>query len=160
MRIRFRFRLITFVAFLLLFQSKAQPWDSGLEIDGYKTIRIVVEQTSDDAIEMGLTQDLIQTKVNLQLRRNGITPTSDITKVGYVYVYVNVIGNGFICQVQFERIVTYTRSHTSRFTFETFGTTWDNTVFGTHGGSTRSVLDCMADSLDLFINAYLETNGE
>ena len=132
--------------------------DSGLEIASHKRLNVVIEDLGDDERQAGLTKDLIRAKVELQLRRNGISPIAkDEYKPGYLYVWVSTVDHAFHVEVQFKRTVTY--SSEGRM-YETFTSVWGESYTGTFAGGSSYILQQLANLLDLFINDYLKANQE
>ena len=50
-------------------RAKAELW-----VDDYKNLPILIEDLSSDAEDLGLTEDRVQTKVELRLRQAGMRP--------------------------------------------------------------------------------------
>jgi len=152
-------RTAAIVVLLLLPPAQASSaGDSGLEIASHKRLEVIIEGLPDNSRQAGLTQDLIRAKVELQLRRNGISPIAkDEYKPGYLYVWVSTVDHAFHVEVQFKRTVTY--SSEGRM-YETFASVWGESYTGTFAGGSSYILLTLANLLDLFINAYLKANQE
>ena len=150
-------RTAAILVLLLLPPAQAShAFDSGLEIESYKRMDVVIEELDDDDRKAGLTEELIRAKVELQLRRNGIVPNAKQEyKHGYLYVRVYRVGKAFTWDVKFNRKVTY--SSEGR-TYETIASVWSKSAVGTFSGGSSFILQGLADGLDMFISAYLKAN--
>ncbi len=129
---------------------------SGLETANYKYVTVLVEDVSADARSIGLTRDLIQTRVELRLRSAGLTPSKDITKNRvFLYVQVNVQRDTFSTSVEYQRLV---ESPTGNRRYRYFATTWTSDNTGTHARDTASLMNALDQNLDKFLSAYLKAN--
>jgi len=129
---------------------------SGLETANYKYVTVLVEDVSADARSIGLTRDLIQTRVELRLRSAGLTPSKDITKNRvFLYVQVNVQRDTFSTSVEYQRLV---ESPTGNRRYRYFATTWESASIGTHARSRVYIMNTLDQLLDEFLNEYLKAN--
>ena len=74
-------------------------------LQGLDSITVAIQALGGDALKMGLSEDRLRTKVELELRRSGIIVVTENQKVGgrpYFYLAVNVIASpvGFIYHIQ------------------------------------------------------------
>ena len=117
--------------------------------------RLIVEQLGDNATEIGLKKDTIETTVRSRLRAARIY-TDNGFLYPYLYVNVNVIGAAF--SVSFEYI-KYLNDPISNEMF--FGAvTWDLSTTGTHGMDSTYILGTISELIDKLIDEYLRVNAD
>ena len=141
---------------LLFFHNNAVAWDSGLEIENPRRMDVIIERINEGGQQIGLSEDLIQAKVELYLRRNNIISNANLeNKDGYLYVNITISGNAFSYTVEFKRKVNYV---VNGRTYKIIATVWSTSGTGTHGRSTSFIFQHLFDSLDMFVNEYLKAN--
>ena len=156
-------RLSCFVVcvFLLLttLNSYCQEYGTGLETGGDKRIYVMVEPMSDKSKKIGLTENLLKTKVGLRLRQNGLVPVDEMTsfELGY-YLYVNtfVVGSAYYWDVTFMRMVEFSVDDKL---YWTMGGAWESTGLGTHASDVKNIFEAALDSVDIFCNEFLSVNS-
>jgi hypothetical protein len=130
---------------------------SGLEVENYRELEYLIENLSDGAKKLRLTENRLQNKVELRLRQAGIKPSDGSQSFSanpYLYVQANIGGRGFNVSVQFKRWMSY---QVGGRTFKKFAATWDTGVTGTTNDADY-VVGALDDALDIFLNAYLKAN--
>lgn len=134
-----------------------QEWfDSGLEVAEPK-VYVSVRELTDDAIDIGLSESLIRSKVELALRKNGITPGTEADSFLHGYwldISVHVVGAAFSARASFWRKVYY-------FVEEikwVYGKTWRYGYIGTHRRGSRYIIEAVEDSVDIFSSQFLMAN--
>ena len=137
--------------------GKDEEFGTGLEVDNYKTLAFNVE-LDDEAEDRGLTQELVESKVMLQLRQNGIKPVRrvDSDNLYVLGLSINSVGWAYAIEFGFGRAVTFA---TSQKKYVAIGLTWTYMYFGTTFDN-QDILDALEGGLDIFINAYLEANAD
>ena len=100
------------ILLLLAFPISGNCGDLGLEVPTGTKIYVMVEDLADanDAKEIGLTRDLIQSKVEIQLRKNGISVgmlKENVTPNVILYVSVLVVEKAYFFNIEFYRKVAY-----------------------------------------------------
>jgi hypothetical protein len=149
------------LAFLLATGVVAQTWDSGLEVINPQRMRVVIEDLSESARRLGLSEESIRAKVELQLRRYGIIATQDSrANYSYLYVRITVAGKGpygFNLNVAWKRPIFYIVDGKS---YETTATTWEKGGAGIASeiGGVQLIMSGIADKIDIFISNYLKAN--
>lgn len=128
---------------------------TGLEVENHDSVRVVIEDLSKDAADIGLTKERLRTRAELRLRQARFRPDRQ-AGTEYVYVRVNVVGSAFSVRVEFRRTLSYTVSQVIR---QISATTWDHGGVGAHGGSSEYVVQSLDASLDAFLNDYLAANA-
>ena len=111
-----------------------------------------VVELPDDAKEMGITKDRIQTTVESRLRGSRIYGESGPP---FVYVNVNTKGSAVSIRVEFRPAVI-------RVGFEHLGfaSTWNIASIGTfRENASYSIVQTVAEYTDKFINEYLRVNA-
>ena len=143
-------------------------------LEGVQQVQVLVERLPEVLQEAGLSQDRIQTDVELKLRTAGIRMVSH----SQCFLYVNVNGGKFFpdhpvgyyyyCSVSFDQPVILLRQaklligakttqqalHRSCF----WAKTWDKNIIGLIGldaSPARKIRDTIRDLLDDFINDFL-----
>lgn len=132
--------------------------DRGLMVDSGTRVYVMVEVLSDDAKAIGLTEELITSKVELQLRRNGVPVGSEqeaLASGTFLDVNCGVTGKAFALNVDFNREVSYLVDGKLR---SVIASTYHKGARGTHGGDSRNVMQLLTDIIDVFSNDYLRSN--
>jgi hypothetical protein len=134
--------------------ARGQNYQSGtgLEWDGNE-IRILVEDLTADAGNIGLAKAQIQARCELRLRQAGLNPTDGGDRL--LYVNLNVTGKGFNIRIAVGRPVQYA---TSKGTFLIVAHTWDASTAGTHIGEGKFILSQLDLLLDQFIAEFFKVN--
>lgn len=132
---------------------------------GITSVAVVVEDLPSEAVKDGLTRDQLQTDVEINLRKAGITilESSGIHHTPFLYVNAHLIkGSGpsaqlyvFDCQVQLVQPVRIV----SNGAYD-LAPTWSDEITGGTGASDMRtyIRSHIADLVDKFINAYLSVN--
>jgi hypothetical protein len=131
---------------------------------GISRINVLVEPLGSDAKDDGLSEQSIQTDVELKLRMAGITVVTEVESlkapgmpVLYVFVQTKLSGGlyAFSITVSLEQGVLLARD-TSVFILTS---TWSASSIGAVGKSNLSqVRGSVGDAADQFLNAYLSVN--
>ena len=113
--------------------------------------------TNDDAAEIGLTEERIQTIAESRLRAARLYQDGGIFAVlsadHYLYVNVLVVGDAFGCTVGY-----YKRLHDEKSGTSHFAQTWYTGRIGTHGRDAGYILQLFSEQVDKFIVEYLRVN--
>jgi len=152
----------TIVGILIFIISIALNADSGissgLEVSQETKVYVLVEITGEEAKAIGLTKEHITSKVELQLRKNGIavgTNEEALASGLYLYVTCNVIGKAFSVSIEFQREVSYrvgNKLHTI------YAPTYIREGTGTHGSKRNYIVQALVDYIDEFSNDFLKSN--
>ena len=127
---------------------------TGLETANYKYVALTVEDLPADAGSIGLTENGIQTHVELRLKSAGLTPGNDPSKnETSLYVRVNVTGDAYGVFVEYKRLVGFT---TGNQQYRYVATTWDSGSTGI--GDAVFIVNALDGHLDRFLNEYLKVN--
>jgi hypothetical protein len=131
-------------------------YGNGLEVENVNEMQIIVEDLNNEASKIGLTKEDIITKCESKLRQFRIKPVEDTD--AYLYVAVNVVGNGFSISIEFSRKVLYKVGNKTYYKYGT--STWSTIATGTYGqGKQNFILDGIDKYLEHFLNEYLKANG-
>ena len=156
------FKVVVITLVFVLSVSVCFALDSGLIVEDYKKIRYVIEYLGRDELDTGLTEKLVKSKIELQLRRNGLTPVeptednSDYYK-GYLYININTFPDrACTIRVQYMRNVLYMSSQDSPV-YAVQGAVYTNTTL-INTDIPDHIFKYLADRLDVFINEYLKAN--
>ena len=144
------------VLVLCLFPGVLMAFDTGLETGGDRNIRIVVESLYENAHQFGLSEELIQAKVELQLRKHGLKGTNESRGNGFLYINVITVENAFCVFVSYARHVTYT---VGLETFNTYGRVWTQNGAGIHSGDGSFLIERILELVDIFSAEYLKANN-
>ncbi len=133
---------------------------SGLEVNDYRTIRISVEEVTEDLKEIGVTTERVQTRVELRLRSLNLIPSlNSFSRNGVLSVRVGGVGNAFNVSLKYSRAGSYFVCCQAPFTaYRRLVSVWDTGRLGTHGGDLNFVLKALEFALDEFLNEYLAAN--
>ncbi len=125
-------------------------------LEGLGPIRVVV---NSDAERDGLTEQILQTAVELRLRQNDIPLDEDASFDRYLYVNVNTVVNdtglyAYAVQVALKQRASLSNGFTVR------AATWDTGYVGMVGkNNLRTVREDVLDLVDRFSNDYLAVNA-
>jgi len=164
--------------------AKASDSESSRKsLRGIAAIEVVVENPSKDALDLGLTEEKLQTDVELRLRKAQIKvgrpalpqtfPGIDwletyVNAIATLYVRVSVMKHGdadftpgcirlpvhaIVIEVELYQPVQLLRDSNVK----PLASTWSTTFWG-FMSSERSIRESVADQVDEFINAYLSVN--
>jgi hypothetical protein len=149
------------VFFRLLIATQADAateTTTGLEVANPSSVRVLIEDVTDDGKKLGLSEDIIEARVNAVLRRNGLKPV-EATNHCYYVVHVTVYGIYFATNVSFIREVTFNDGIGER---SKLAKTWDRGSFGTIGtnpsGKVNQILDGVSSLTEVFANEFLKAN--
>jgi hypothetical protein len=148
---------LAIIAFpVLLIAQPAGPWDSGLKVKDHESLNVTIEGLSDENRRKGLSKELIQAKIELQLRQYGINPTTAPRyEDGYLCIYVNIAGSAYSVDVEFKRRVRYSCNGN---TYESIASVWETGGTGIYGRDPSLIIQNLADLIDIFINDYIKAN--
>ena len=132
-------------------------------LQGITAVRASILLTSNDAQKDGLTEDQLQTDVELRLRKAGITVIGSSAQTLRVVVVAYGVRDGSAIQSYaflFSAALVQGIALTRDPSILALGETWSVAGVGTVGATrfSRYVRDTLADLIDQFINAYLEQN--
>jgi hypothetical protein len=146
--------------FIATITNTASALDTGLEVPSGTRIYVLVSgvENNDKAKKIKLTKELIESKVNSQLSKNGIILGTywDAVNTGiFLSVGVNVVGKAYSTDIQFKRPVFYA---IGKNRYSVTGITWEAGGLGTHANMNKPVLDNLINSIDTFSNEFLKAN--
>ena len=113
---------------------------------------LVVEELTEPAKKIGLTEEAIQAAAESRLR------SARLYSAGadpYLYIQVNVVGGGFSVILKYKKLVSDPLSGE-----EMYAATWDTGSTGTHSGNPGFILSIASGLLDKFLVEYLRVNEE
>ena len=130
---------------------------SGLEVNDYRTIRLSIEEVTDNLKEIGVTTERVQTRVELRLRSLDLIPSlNSFSRNGVLGVRVGGVGSAFNVSLKYSRPGSYFVCCQAPFTaYRRLVSVWDTGRLGTHGGDLNFVLKALELALDEFLNEYL-----
>ena len=118
--------------------------------NGCEPIDLVVENLTEDAAEIGLTKERIQTLAESRLLAARLYDADGGT---HLYVNVNVVGRAFSEGLDYKKRLY---DSVTGLSFRT--TTWNDDGVGTHGGDAGYIMQIVSERLDRFILQYLRVN--
>lgn len=114
---------------------------------------LIVEDLSQDAAQIGLTKNSIETLVRSRLRAARIYTENYIGQ--HLYVNVNVVGPAFNVHLAFSKLLK------DAFTQEVYkAATWYKGSTGTHGRDHQYIKGAISEFTDQFIDEYLRVNAD
>ena len=117
---------------------------------------LVVEEMTDDAADIGLTENAITVAVRSRLRAGRLySDDYDESAWSYLLVSVTVISNAFGIDVRYHKIVT---DAATEFIYSS--PTWEGGGVGTHGQSPDYIVSSVSQNIDQFIDEYLRVNAD
>ncbi len=125
-------------------------------------VALFVEDLSDNAEKIGLTEERIKTAVESRLRGARIYEEPEVLFPVYLYVNVDVLGRAFVIKLSLNFNIfreVYSKD-AERESYFGRAETWSNISFGGHGGHAAFILQALAEATDGFVNEYLRVNAE
>ncbi len=117
---------------------------------------LLVEHLGQDAADIGLTRDDIQTAVRSRLRAARLYDADASILQPYLYVNVNVVGHAHSISFRYKKEVRDPRTDLSRE-----AVTWQLGGLGTHySGDKNYILNFVSRHTDRFIDEYLRVNAD
>ena len=145
---------------LMISSLTSAQQDTGLEVLPGTKICVIVENISADAKAIGLTKELITTKVELQLRRNGVLvgTEDDAAESGmFLYVTCGVTDIAYALNIHFKRFVFY---RVGDDLHSVTASTYQKGGRGTHAYDSQYVIQFLIDLIDMFSNDFLKANQD
>jgi len=151
-----------FLGVLLVFVPPQSVADSVEEqLDHFKLfsdctqMNLVVERLPSDALDIGLSEETIQTAVESRLRSARLY-RSDLAFVPYLYVNVHVVGRAFSIRLEYKKdLYDADFAHASGY-----ATTWTSNSAGTHGGDAAYIVSALSQHMDKFLVEFLRVNED
>ncbi len=128
----------------------SDDWEVLKDID---ELEVVIEILSLDALKIGLTQDRLETVVELKLRRERIK-IIESPLMPYLYINVNVARNAFNINLELKETVKIQRLNRIAYG----NTTWRVGTTGGHADKPEYIVSALSRLLDDFLNAYYKAN--
>lgn len=150
------------LAILTVPPSAADSLQDGWQLwNGCREIRLVVEELSDDAINLGLEEEAIGTMARSRLRAARIYSDKPMlgtskTPRDALYIRAGVVGNSFSCKVSFIRWLENERALIGVGR----GETWAVSSLGQHGKSSTYIMADLSEKVDKFVDEYLRVNAD
>jgi hypothetical protein len=146
--------------FITAITDIASALDTGLEVPPGTKIYVVVSgvDNNDEAKKIKLTKELIESKVNSQLLKNGIILGTywDAVNTGvFLSVGVNVIKGAYSTDIQFKRPVFYA---IGKNRYSVTGIAWELGGLGTYANMNKPILENLVSGIDTFSKEFLKTN--
>ncbi len=122
-------------------------------------IGLVVEELPDDAADIELSKERIQTLAESRLRIARLYDAAVPLYISYLYVRVgvtvseNLRGGAFSIEVSFKK---HLRDDVSDRNGS--AVTWETSTYGTHGGDADYIMRLVSERIDWFILEYLRVN--
>ena len=112
---------------------------------------LIVEGLTEDAEEIGLTRERIQTAAESRLRAARLYDAEAADH--YLYVNVNVVGRAYSIGVGYRKWL-----HDEALDIGGMAETWNTGSAGTHGGGASFILQDVSEHMDRFVVEYLRVN--
>ena len=121
-----------------------------------RPMSLVVEDLSDDATAIDLTEDAIKIAVRSRLRAARLY-SEDGGEAAWADLYINalVVGPAFSIGIYYYKFVW---DIATKLEFQT--PTWRRGSTGTHGVDSNYILSSVAQDADAFIDEYLRVNAD
>jgi hypothetical protein len=146
--------------FITTITDIASALDTGLEVPSGTRIYVLVSgvDNNDKAKKIKLTKELIESRVNSQLSKNGIIPGTywDAVNTGvFLSVGIDVIKEAYSTDIQFKRPVFYAIGKTR---YSVTGIAWGLGGLGTYANMSKPILENLIKGIDIFSNEFLKAN--
>lgn len=126
---------------------------TGLEIGNHKEVYVLVEDLSQSALDIGLTESKIKSRVNVRLRQVGLRPVDQ--RAGYLYINISVVGAAFSTNLSFYRVVNF---KVEGVEYLAQAIIYRQVTTGTHGRDSEYIISSLDRLLDQFLSDYLDAN--
>jgi hypothetical protein len=155
--------LLILVFFVIPKQIFSQN-DVNKTLQGFNTLKVVVESLKPEMERAGLTEQQIQTDVEIKLRKAGFNvKDKDGFFSPFIYLYINLQSfhsdSGSVAyhlETSLRQEVLLDRNKT----VDILASTWNTAETGTIGrNNIRQLRDSISDQVDNFINDYLKVNA-
>lgn len=154
-----RLAIVALLLFAVTDIASAEEIGTGLEMPPGTRLDVAVEKPNADAKKIGLSEQLIRSKVELQLRRNGVevgTKEDYLKSKAYFYVRCTVVGESYNIVIRLNRRVSYTVGDK---TYVINATTYNKSSTGTVGSSGGDfVIKHLLNYIDEFSNDFIKAN--
>lgn len=155
--------LLILVFFVIPKQIFSQN-DVDKTLQGFNTLKVLVESLNPEMERLGLTGEQIQTDVEIKLRKTGFNVKGkDEIFFPFIYLYINLQSfhsdSGSVAyhlETSLNQEVLLDRNKT----VDTLASTWSTGEIGAVGqGKVRQLRDGISDQVDKFINNWLKANA-
>lgn len=130
-------------------------------LKGINTLKVAIEDLSDYAVKIGLSEERLGTLIELKLRREGIKIIEEmpkdpnlLVKIPYIYINVNVEENAFNNYLAISECVNLYRD---KF-ISCYAATWFIGETGIHADSSEYIASSLSELLDKFLNNWYKAN--
>ena len=148
--------LMVLMVLLSMCSSYGQQEATGCELQKGAEIPIIFEKVSEKANSMGLSDEFLKNKVELQFRRNGLKPTYNTRDYNYFcHIYVHVVASAVSIRVEFNRGVKYWVKSRE---FHKDATVYQSLSTGSHNGEKEKIVTALLDHIDLLSNEILKSS--
>ena len=129
--------------------------DNGLEVDNHEEVQVIIENLSPAALNIGLTKDRIESRVNIRLRQVNLRPVTDSDRLSHLYINFTVIDQSYNIQLNFVRVVSYNAGDVEYYTP---ASVYSRLFSGIYPQNSEDIISGLDQLLDVFISAYLNAN--
>ncbi len=124
----------------------------GEVLEGINALDVLIESLNEEALELGLTENRLQTVTELRLRKEGIKITGPQDPT--LYVNVNVVGKAYHISLEIKELLDLIRIKNSCLVVVTY----NKGFTGTHGNKPEFIVSSLSILLDIFLNDYYKAN--
>lgn len=129
---------------------------SGLEVDNYKVLPVIVKEIPDSLVNFGLTKELVMADIERRLSQRDISAITNTDIPHFLYIRINGTAEAFSLRVDFKRVVSFRANNKAYTRYE--ASTWDNWCAGTHAATPDYIMSQMDTLIDPFISDYIKAN--
>jgi hypothetical protein len=156
--------LLLILVFFVIPKQVFSQNDVNKTLQGFNTLKVLVESLKPEMERLGLTEEQIQTDVEIKLRKTGFNVKGkDQIFFPLIYLYINLQSihsdSGLVTynlETSLEQEVLLDRNKT----IDTIASTWSTSVTGNVGrNNVRQLRDVISDQVDEFINNWLKANA-
>ena len=153
-----KYKKSLFLILLCLFISH-EAFSDVKALKGIESIYVFIEPLSDDALDLGLTEERIRIITELKLRKEGITITDEESKFDVLFgVVITVKGKGSGKGVGLELKIKEEVSLIKNPSIICYAFTWNVGFIKDNVNKPEHVFTQLSNVLDYFLNDYYKAN--
>ena len=153
-----KYKKTLFLVLLCLFISH-EAFSDVRALKGIESICVFIEPLSNDALDLGLTEERIRIITELRLRKEGITITDEESKFDVLLgVVITVVGKGSGKGVGLELKIKEEVSLIRNPSIICYAYTWNVGFISANIYEPEDVVSQLSNILDSFLNDYYKAN--
>lgn len=151
--------VIIALPFAILQTALAEPQGgTGLEVTSPYSLQVRIEPLSEKTVVIGLTERNLKARIELRLRRNGITPTDNRASDYLLYLNIGSTDNAFSFTLEFIRLTIY---YVGDREYTISAPVWIMNGFGVYTDPREmraAIVEMVLERVDSFSSEFLKVN--